>query len=283
MEMITLNDGNKIPAVGFGVFLVPNDGPAYEAVSQALKAGYRHIDTAAAYFNESDVGKAVKDSGIPREEIFITSKLWLQDYGYEAARKGLETSLEKLGLDYVDLYLLHQPYGYVAGAWKALEEAKKEGRIKSIGVSNMTPTIWKEFGPQFDTMPAVNQVECNPFFQQRELRALLDEADVKIEAYQPLGHGDEALLSHPVIVKLAEKYGKNPGQIILRSEIQEGLIVLPKSTNPERIAGNIDIFDFELEDSEMEEIRALDTGKGHHDPEAPGVAEMLLANYKIHD
>lgn len=283
MEMITLNDGNKIPAVGFGVFLVPNDGPAYEAVSQALKAGYRHIDTATAYFNESDVGKAVKDSGIPREEIFITSKLWLQDYGYEAARKGLETSLEKLGLDYVDLYLLHQPYGDVAGAWKALEEAKKEGRIKSIGVSNMTPTIWKEFVPQFDTMPAVNQVECNPFFQQRELRALLDEADVKIEAYQPLGHGDEALLSHPVIVKLAEKYGKNPGQIILRSEIQEGLIVLPKSTNPERIAGNIDIFDFELEDSEMEEIRALDTGKGHHDPEAPGVAEMLLANYKIHD
>ena len=283
MEMITLNDGNKIPAVGFGVFLVPNDGPAYEAVSQALKAGYRHIDTAAAYFNESDVGKAVKDSGIPREEIFITSKLWLQDYGYEAARKGLETSLEKLGLDYVDLYLLHQPYGDVAGAWKALEEAKKEGRIKSIGVSNMTPTIWKQFVPQFDTMPAVNQVECNPFFQQRELRALLDEADVKIEAYQPLGHGDEALLSHPVIVKLAEKYGKNPGQIILRSEIQEGLIVLPKSTNPERIAGNIDIFDFELEDSEMEEIRALDTGKGHHDPEAPGVAEMLLANYKIHD
>ena len=283
MEMITLNDGNKIPAVGFGVFLVPNDGPAYEAVSQALKAGYRHIDTAAAYFNESDVGKAMKDSGIPREEIFITSKLWLQDYGYEAARKGLETSLEKLGLDYVDLYLLHQPYGDVAGAWKALEEAKKEGRVKSIGVSNMTPTIWKEFVPQFDTMPAVNQVECNPFFQQRELRALMDEADVKIEAYQPLGHGDEALLSHPVIVKLAEKYGKNPGQIILRSEIQEGLIVLPKSTNPERIAGNIDIFDFELEDSEMEEIRALDTGKGHHDPEAPGVAEMLLANYKIHD
>lgn len=283
MEMITLNDGNKIPAVGFGVFLVPNDGPAYEAVSQALKAGYRHIDTAAAYFNESDVGKAVKDSGIPREEIFITSKLWLQDYGYEAARKGLETSLEKLGLDYVDLYLLHQPYGDVAGAWKALEEAKKEGRIKSIGVSNMTPTIWKEFVPQFDTMPAVNQVECNPFFQQRELRALMDEADVKIEAYQPLGHGDEALLSHPVIVKLAEKYGKNPGQIILRSEIQEGLIILPKSTNPERIAGNIDIFDFELEDSEMEEIRALDTGKGHHDPEAPGVEEMLLANYKIHD
>ena len=283
MEMVTLNDGNKIPAVGFGVFLIPNDGATYEAVTRALKAGYRHIDTAAAYFNEAEVGKAVKDSGIPREEIFITSKLWLQDYGYEAAKKGLETSLEKLGLDYVDLYLLHQPYGDVAGAWKALEEAKAEGKIRSIGVSNMTPKIWKEFVPQFATMPAVNQVECNPFFQQKELRALLAENDVKIEAYQPLGHGDETLLSHPDIVKLADKYGKNPGQIILRFEVQDGLIVLPKSTNPKRIAGNIDIFDFELSDGEMDSLRTLDTGKGHHDPEAPGVAEVLLNNYKIHD
>lgn len=283
MEMVTLNDGNKIPAVGFGVFLIPNDGATYEAVTRALKAGYRHIDTAAAYFNEAEVGKAVKDSGIPREEIFITSKLWLQDYGYEAAKKGLETSLEKLGLDYVDLYLLHQPYGDVAGAWKALEEAKAEGKIRSIGVSNMTPKIWKEFVPQFATMPAVNQVECNPFFQQKELRALLAENDVKIEAYQPLGHGDETLLSYPDIVKLADKYGKNPGQIILRFEVQDGLIVLPKSTNPKRIAGNIDIFDFELSDGEMDSLRTLDTGKGHHDPEAPGVAEMLLNNYKIHD
>ena len=283
MEMVTLNDGNKIPAVGFGVFLIPNDGATYEAVTRALKAGYRHIDTAAAYFNEAEVGKAVKDSGIPREEIFITSKLWLQDYGYEAAKKGLETSLEKLGLDYVDLYLLHQPYGDVAGAWKALEEAKAEGKIRSIGISNMTPKIWKEFVPQFATMPAVNQVECNPFFQQKELRALLAENDVKIEAYQPLGHGDETLLSHPDIVKLADKYGKNPGQIILRFEVQDGLIVLPKSTNPQRIAGNIDIFDFELSDGEMDSLRTLDTGKGHHDPEAPGVAEMLLNNYKIHD
>ena len=282
-QIRTLEYGNKIPAVGFGVFLIPNDGATYEAVTRALKAGYRHIDTAAAYFNEAEVGKAVKDSGIPREEIFITSKLWLQDYGYEAAKKGLETSLEKLGLDYVDLYLLHQPYGDVAGAWKALEEAKAEGKIRSIGVSNMTPKIWKEFVPQFATMPAVNQVECNPFFQQKELRALLAENDVKIEAYQPLGHGDETLLSHPDIVKLADKYGKNPGQIILRFEVQDGLIVLPKSTNPQRIAGNIDIFDFELSDGEMDSLRTLDTGKGHHDPEAPGVAEMLLNNYKIHD
>ena len=283
MYTMTLNDGNKIPAVGFGVFTIPNDGPTYDAVLQALKAGYRHIDTAAAYFNESDVGKAVRDSGIPREEIFITSKLWLQDYGYEAAKKGLETSLEKLGMDYIDLYLLHQPYGDVAGAWKALEEAKEDGVLKSIGVSNMTPKIWKEFLPQASTIPAVNQVECNPFFQQKELKALLAEHDVKIEAYQPLGSGNAAMLSHPAVTKIAEKYGKNAGQIVLRFELQEGLIILPRSTNPERVAGNIDLFDFELTEEEMNAIRAMDTGKGKHDPEAPGIAEMLLANYKIHD
>lgn len=283
MYTMTLNDGNKIPAVGFGVFTIPNDGPTYDAVLQALKAGYRHIDTAAAYFNESDVGKAVRDSGIPREEIFITSKLWLQDYGYEAAKKGLAASLEKLGMDYIDLYLLHQPYGDVAGAWKALEEAKEDGVLKSIGVSNMTPKIWKEFLPQASTIPAVNQVECNPFFQQKELKALLAEHDVKIEAYQPLGSGNAAMLSHPAVTKIAEKYGKNAGQIVLRFELQEGLIILPRSTNPERIAGNIDLFDFELTEEEMNAIRAMDTGKGKHDPEAPGIAEMLLANYKIHD
>lgn len=283
MRTITLNDGNKIPAVGFGVFLIPNDGPAYDAVLTALKAGYRHIDTAAAYFNESDVGRAVKDSGILREEIFITSKLWLQDYGYEAAKRGLEDSLTKLGMDYIDLYLLHQPYGDVTGAWKALEEAKAQGKIRSIGVSNMTPKIWKEFVSKFQTIPAVNQVECNPFFQQKELRELLEKDNVKLEAYKPLGHGNESLLFNPVIQKLAEKYGKNAGQIILRFEIQEGMIVLPKSTNSERIAGNIDIFDFELGESEMAELRRLDTGKGEHDPEAPGVGEMLLANYKVHD
>ena len=283
MTSITLNDGNKIPVVGFGVFLIPADGPTYDAVLTALKAGYRHIDTAAAYFNEADVGRAVRESGIPREEIFITSKLWLQDYGYEAAKKGLETSLEKLGMDYVDLYLLHQPYGDVAGAWKALEEARAAGKIRSIGVSNMTPKIWKEFVPQFETVPAVNQVECHPFFQQRELRELLAGDDIKIEAYQPLGHGDASLLSHPAITRLAEKYGKNAGQVILRFEVQDGLIVLPKSTNPERIAGNLDIFDFALTEDEMDALRALDTVKGHHDPEAPGVAEMLLQNYKIHD
>ena len=283
MLNVRLNDGNSIPAVGFGVFQIPSDGPTYDAVSEALKAGYRHIDTAAAYMNESDVGRAVKDSGISRSEIFITSKLWLQDYGYEAAKKGIETSLANLGTDYIDLYLLHQPYGDVAGAWKALEEAKAEGKLRSIGVSNMTLKIWNQYVPQFETVPAVNQVECNPFFQQRELRALLEKDQVKIEAYFPLGHGDPKLLSDPVILKLAEKYGKNAGQIILRFEVQDGLIILPKSTNPERIAGNIRLDDFELTEGEMEEMRALDTGKGTHDPEAPGVGENLLRAYRIHD
>lgn len=283
MENLTLHNGVQMPLEGFGVFQVPDAAVCRQAVLDAIQTGYRLIDTAALYMNESDVGRAVKDSGIPREDIFITSKLWLQDYGYEAAKRELADSLAKLGMDYIDLYLLHQPYGDVVGAWKALEEAMAEGKIRSIGVSNMTPKIWREFVPQFRTVPAVNQVECNPFFQQKELRELLEKDDVKIEAYKPLGHGNESLLSNPVIQILAEKYGKNAGQIILRFEVQEGMIVLPKSTNPERIAGNIDIFDFELAESEMEELRGLDTGKGDHDPEAPGVGEMLLANYKVHD
>ena len=283
MDYITLNDGNKIPAIGFGVFTIPNDGPTYEAVMQALKAGYRHIDTAAAYFNEEDVGKAVRDSGIPREEIFITSKLWLQDHGYEAAKKGIARSLRKLGLGYIDLYLVHQPYGDVAGAWKAMEEAKAEGLLKSIGVSNMSPAIWKKFVPDFATKPAVNQVEFNPLFQQKEIRVLMAEMDTKLEAWYPLGHGDAGLLGNPVITKLAEKYGKNAGQIILRFEVQEGVITLPKSTNPERIRTNLDVFDFELTEEEMNEMRALDTGKGSHDPDAPGVEEMLRGAFVIED
>lgn len=277
-----LNDGNEIPAIGFGVFMIEPNGPTYDAVSEAIKAGYRHFDTAAAYFNEADLGRAVKDSGIPREEFFITSKLWLQDYGYEAAKKGIETSLLKLGMDYMDLYLLHQPYGDVAGAWKALEDAKKEGKIRSIGVSNMTPKIWNDWIPQFDTIPAVNQVEFNPLFQQKELRKVLNAKGVRLEAWYPLGHGSRELMENPVIAGLAEKYGKNAGQIILRFEIQEGIVVLPKSTNPGRIAGNLDIFDFSLTDCEMAQIRNMDTGRGSHDPEAPGVAEMLLGAFDVH-
>lgn len=283
MDKMILNDGNQIPVVGFGVFMIPNNGPTYDAVLQALKAGYRHIDTAAAYFNEEDVGRAVKDSGIPREDIFITSKLWLQDYGYEQAKIGIARSLRKLDLGYIDLYLIHQPYGDVTGAWKAMEEAKEAGQIKSIGVSNMTPKIWNQYVPQFKTKPAVNQVECNPFCQQRELRQILDKDDVKLECYYPLGHGNADLLGHPLVTSLAQKYNKDAGQILLRFETQDGLIVLPKSTNPQRIQGNIQIFDFQLTEQEMEAMRALDTGKTTHDPEAEGVEDMLRNAFVIED
>lgn len=283
MERILLNDGNTIPSVGFGVFLIPGDGATYRAVSEALHAGYRHIDTAAAYFNEAEVGRAVRESGIPREEIFITSKLWIQDYGYEAAQKGIAASLAKLDCGWIDLYLLHQPYFDVAGAWRALEDAKEAGKLKSIGVSNMTPALWQRYVPVFRTVPAINQVECNPFCQQRPLRKILDAANVRLEAYFPLGHGNATLLKNPLIVTLAKKYNKNPGQIVLRFEVQDGLIVLPKSTSPARIAGNIDIFDFELTADEMEALRALDTDHATHDPETPGMGEMLLQKFRIHE
>ena len=282
METVQFNDGNQIPAVGFGVFRIPADGSTYQAVKEALAVGYRHIDTAVAYFNEQEVGQAIKDSGIQREEIFVTSKLWLQDYGYEAATKGLETSLKKLGLDYIDLYLLHQPYGDVPGAWRALEDAKEAGKIKSIGVSNMTPKLWNKFVPDFATTPAVNQVEFNLFFQQQELCKLLDPLDVKIEAWSPLGAGNQNMLTNETVLALADKYHKNAGQVILRFENQEGIIVLPESTHKERMIGNLDIFDFTLTEDELASLRALDTGKGAHNPDAPGVADMLLSAFDVH-
>ena len=282
-DFVTLNNGVTMPRIGYGVFRMTDAAACEEAVVQAIQSGYRLIDTAAAYENEEAVGRAIRRCGVPREELFITTKLWVTDTSYEGAKRGFARSLERLGLDHVDLYLIHQPYGDVPGAWKAMEEAKKEGKIRSIGVSNMTLKIWNSFVPQFDTMPSVNQVECNPLYQQKEIRKLMAEHDVRLEAWYPLGHGDKALLENPVITALAEKYGKNPGQIILRFENQEGFIVLPKSTHEKRIKGNIDIFDFKLTDEEMKSMEALDTGKGHHDPDAPGVAEMLLANFKVHD
>ncbi len=283
MEFVTLNDGVKIPVFGFGTFQIPADGSTKKAVAEALALGIRHIDTAAAYFNENEVGTAVRESGIPRNEIFVTSKLWLQDYGYEPAQKGIETSLQKLGLDYIDLYLIHQPYGDVVGAWRAMEEAKAAGKIRSIGVSNMTPKIWNNFIPQFKTMPSVNQVEYNPYCQQKELRKITDAAGVVLESWGPLGRGSKDLLENPVITKIAEAHGKNSGQIILRFEVQEGVIVFPKSTKPARMKSNMDIFDFELTEEEMNQIRALDKGFGSHNPDAPGVGEFLLKNYKVHD
>ena len=282
IETVTLNDGVKIPAYGFGTYLIPSDGSTYRAVREALSLGIRHIDTAAAYFNEREVGRAVRESGIPRDELFITSKLWLQDYGYEAAKKGIEASLEKLGMDYIDLYLIHQPYGDVPGAWKAMEEAKAEEKLRSIGVSNMTPKIWNSFDPLFDSVPSVYKVEFNPYFQQKDIREIMAKADVKLEAWGPLGQGNRQMLEEPVIKEIAESHEKEPGQIILRFEYQEGAIIFPKSTNPARIKSNMEIFDFSLSEDEMEKIRALDKGKGCHNPDAPGVAEMLISAFDVH-
>lgn len=279
---IQLNDGNQIPAVGFGTFQIPNDGSTYQAVKAALAAGYRHLDTAVAYFNEAEVGQAVRDSGIPRDEIWVTSKLWLQDFGLEPAQRAIDVSLQKLGLDYLDLYLIHQPYGDVPGAWRAMETAQKAGKIRSIGVSNMTPKLWQQFIPEFTTIPAVNQVEFNPYFQQTELRQLLAPHDVKLEAWAPLGQGNQSLLNEPVIQQLAVKYGKDAGQVILRYENQLGIIVFPKSVHEARIKSNLDIFDFDLTPTEMAQLAALDQGHGQHDPDAPGVADMLLRAFDVH-
>ena len=283
MKSFKLNDGNEIPSIGFGTFLIPADGSTYDAVSKALEFGVRHIDTAAAYFNEEEVGRAVRDSEIDREDVWITSKMWLQDYKYEDAKKAIDLSLKKLHTDYMDLYLLHQPYGAVDEAWRALEEAKDEGKIKSIGVSNMTPKLWNRFVPDFDTMPSVNQVEFNPYFQQKEIREIMAKDDVKLESWGPLGQGSRDLLTNPVIVDIADKYGKNVGQVILRFENQEEIIVFPKSTKDERIKSNMDIFDFKLTDEEMDKIRALDTGRVSHNPDAEGVGEMQLSAFDVHE
>lgn len=277
-----LNDGNEIPSMGFGVFQIPADGSTYRAVTDALKLGYRHIDTATAYFNEQEVGQAIKDSGIPRDQIWVTSKLWLQDYAYADAEKAIDASLTKLGLDYVDLYLIHQPYGKVNEAWQAMEEAQQAGKIRSIGVSNMTPKLWKKWVPNFKVTPAVNQVEFNPYYQQRALRDILADSHVALEAWAPLGQGDQDLFAEPILNALAKKYNKNVGQIILRYEHQLGVIIFPKSVHEARIKSNAEIFDFMLTIDEMDAIAKLDKGRGMHDPDAPGVEEMLLNAFDVH-
>ncbi len=277
-----MNDGVKIPKVGFGTFQIPADGSAYRTVREALAAGYRHIDTAAAYFNEEEVGRAIKDSGILREEIFLTTKLWLQDYGYEQGKKGIERSLRHLGT-YIDLMLIHQPYGDVVGAWKAMEEYKQAEDIRSLGVSNMTPSLWRKLAPELASIPSVNQVEFNPYYQQKEIRELMAKDKVDLEAWAPLGRGSKELFAEPVLTRLAEKYHKDAGQIILRFEVQEGCIALPHSTKPKRMRTNLEIFDFELTEDEMDSIRRLDKGHGTHNPDAPGVEEKLRKAFVIKD
>ena len=260
---ITLNDGNKIPQMGIGVFMIPKDDDAEKCVSEALKIGYRHIDTAHAYLNERGVGRAVKKSGIPRKEIFITTKLWITEYGEEASYKAIDKMLQRLDTDYIDLLLLHQPYNDYIGAYKAMEKAQKEGKVKSIGISNF-------YGEQLDDIltkcivkPAVNQVECHPYFDQRDLIKKLEPYGTKIEAWYPLGHGDKALLGEAVFTKLAKKYNKTNSQIILRWHIQKGIIVFPKTIN--HLKENFEIFDFELTKEEMNEISKIHKNKAYYD------------------
>ena len=260
MEYVTLNNGIKMPLEGFGVFQVPDPAQCKQAVLDAINSGYRLIDTAAAYMNEEAVGAAIKESGVDRSELFITTKLWVQDADYESAKKAIETSLEKLGLDYLDLYLIHQPMGDYAGAYRAMEEAYKEGKLRAIGVCNFYPARLADLCETVDVIPAVNQVELHPFFQQEDALALMKEYGVRPEAWGPFAEGNHGIFTHPVLSSIGEKYRKSAAQVALRWNVQRGVVVIPKSVHRERMEENLEIWDFALDAKDMEKIKALDTG-----------------------
>lgn len=272
MQTVTLNDGNVMPQLGFGVFQVTDQSQAEQAVSDALQVGYRLIDTAAAYGNEQAVGKAIRESGVKREDIFLTSKLWVSDFTYERAKAGIDRSLSNLGLDYMDLYLLHQPYGDVAGAWRALEEAQKAGKIRSIGVSNFSPAQMENLLLMAKVKPAVNQIEISPWFQEKESVDYLKSRGVVPEAWAPFAEGKHGIFTDPTIAKIAQAHGQANGQVILRWLLQRGIVVIPKSVHRNRMEENFDVFDFELTDDEMETMNSLDRHESqffsHEDPEA---------------
>ena len=283
MEYITLNNGVKMPLLGFGVFQVPEPAECEKAVSAALKAGYRLIDTAAAYFNEEAVGRAVTKSGIKREELFITTKLWIQDAGYENAKKAFYTSLEKLGLTYLDLYLIHQPFNDYYGSWRAMEELYKEGKIRAIGVCNFYPDRLADLCVNAQVTPMVNQVECHPFFQQKEALETMREFKVQPEAWGPFAEGKYGIFQNEVLNEIAKKYGKTAAQVILRWNVQRGVVVIPKSVKEERIKQNFDIWDFALSSDDMQKIAALDTGKSEIINHFTAQTAKWLNGYKIHD
>lgn len=258
---IALNDGNKIPQFGLGVYQVPEGEATVNSVKTALEMGIRHIDTAHAYQNERSVGRAVKESGIPREEIWITTKLWPSEYGEGKASDAIDKMLKRLDTDYIDLLLLHQQFGDYIGAYKDMQRAVKDGRVKSIGLSNFESHRLEEVLDIANIYPSVLQVECHPYYQQNELKKRVEKYGTVIEAWYPIGHGDKGLINEPLFTKLGQKYGKTNVQIILRWHIQEGTIVFPRSTNPVHIKENFEIFDFELTQDEMNEIRKLDSGK----------------------
>ena len=278
--IITLNDGNKIPQFGYGVFQIPKDDDAEKCVLEALKIGYRHIDTAHAYFNERGVGKAMKKSGIPRKDIFLTSKLWITEYGEEASYKAIDKMLKRLDTDYIDLLLLHQPFNDYVGAYKAMEKAQKEGKVKSIGISNFYGEQLDDILTKCTVKPAVNQVEAHPYFDQRELIKKLEPYGTKIEAWYPLGHGDNNLINEPIFVKLAEKYKKTNSQVILRWHLQKGFIVFPKSLT--HIKENFEIFDFELTKNEMDEIAKIHKNKKYFDVPRDEYLK-ILNSFKVDD
>ncbi|MFV0558756.1 MAG: aldo/keto reductase [Enterococcus sp.] len=261
METITLNNGLEMPLLGFGVFQINDAKECEECVYQALMHGYRLIDTAAAYQNEEAVGRAIKRSGIPREELFITTKLWVQDAGYEATKAAFAKSLERLQLDSLDLYLIHQPYGDVYGSWKAMEELYHEGQIKSIGVSNFQPDRVLDLIMNHQVVPVINQIENHPFYQQTAAVQELKEMGVQTEAWGPLAEGKLNIFTNETLVALAEKHHKSVAQIILRWLVQRGIVVIPKSVRVERIIENSAIFDFTLDASDLEKIQQLDTQK----------------------
>lgn len=270
MNYVTLNNGVKMPLEGFGVFQVPDAQVCENAVLDAIRSGYRLIDTAAAYMNEEAVGKAIAKSGVPRDELFVVTKLWVQDMNYEAAKKAFDTSLEKLGLDYLDLYLIHQPMGDYYGAWRAMEELYKEGRVKAIGVCNFYPAVLADFCETVNIIPAINQVELHPFFAQENALDNMKEYGVVPMAWGPLAEGNHGIFTHPVLTAVGEKYGKSAAQAALKWNVQRGVVIIPKSIHPERMEQNIDIWDFELTDDEMEEISKLSLDKSeivdHSDP-----------------
>lgn len=283
MNYITLNNGVKMPQEGFGVFQIADHEICKQSVLDAIASGYRLIDTAAAYMNEEAVGAAIKECGLPREEFFITTKLWVQDASYEDAKKAIQTSLDKLGTDYIDLYLVHQPIGDYIGGYRAMEEAYKEGTLRAIGVCNCYPEVLTDICETVDVIPAVNQVELHPFFQQTKALDVMAEYGVKPEAWGPFAEGTHGIFTHPLLTKIGEGYGKSAAQVALRWNVQRGVTVIPKSTHRERIEENIDIWDFELSEDDMAQIAELDLGHSeivsHYDPE---FIKMLHA-MKIHD
>ena len=261
MQTVTLNNGVEMPIIGFGVYQVPDAEECENAVYEALMAGYRLIDTAAGYVNEEAVGRAIKRSGIPREQLFVTTKLWVQDAGYKKTQQAFARSMQKLQLDYLDLYLIHQPFGDYYGAWRAMEELYHQGKIRAIGVSNFLPDRLMDLIMNNEITPAVNQIETHPFYQQNESAAFLKEHGVYHQSWAPFAEGLNNMFGNDVLVAIAARHNKSVAQIVLRWMVQRDIVVIPKSVRKERIIENFDIFDFELDAEDIRQIASLDTGK----------------------